>query len=164
MFIEHSFGMFRSTLKIGKLIFKYPRFSPYSFFYIIEAWAQNLNELRTWNWIKASKWDESNIKTFGRYCPIYFSFLGLINVMPYCIPCKKEDYEPYYEFKGFGFTDDAHVRNFGYLKNELTCFDYGLSYYKGTASDDRCHPGDYYWKKWPLKDKILHWFILKGVK
>lgn len=115
-------GSFRIVFLIGRLAFKVPVPSRswkgrwYSF---LQGWQQNLCE-------KAYAGTDA-----PGLCPIYFSFFGLINVMPNCYPLYAEDdaleslYEDFKRKCAYWYLVEKKLTSFGLYKGSWVAVDYG---------------------------------------
>lgn len=110
-------GTTRITIIIGKLAFKIPILNR-SLKHFAKGWLGNIDERNTWATNKNKK-----------LCPIYFSILGLINVMPAIIPITDSKFDKQWalnQFKDLGIHVDvcSGWKNFGYYKERIVIIDY----------------------------------------
>ena len=103
-------GSFRITFVIGKYAIKVPRLRQWRYF--LQAILMNIYEKE---WSKVDDYD---------LCPVYFSFLGLINIMPYCKPITEKEYKKLKMYKFIGLSENK-ISSFGKYKNKIVAVDYG---------------------------------------
>ena len=124
-------GTSRMTLLIGKYAFKMP-ITTRTLKHFVKGWLGNIDEVYLWKKLRHEK-----------MCPIYFSFLGLINIMPRAKSANYTEFDPNWAveyFKELPFEIDvcAGWSNFGYYKTNLVITDYAI----GRTSTEHCSDCD----------------------
>lgn len=119
--LKISKGASRWVIKIGPLAFKFPYLtSGGSSFGIIHRFACGIKNNRVENTYSTSLDD---------VCPVYYSLLGLVNIVPYCKPLTLEEYEEV-NYKKFVEREQYHIPaedkpdSFGWYKGKIIAIDY----------------------------------------
>jgi len=119
------------VLIIGRYALKMPIITK-GMKWFLKGWIGNVDERYRWKKIKSKK-----------MCPIYFSFFGLINVMPNARPLKVKSFDVAWineHFKELPFEVDigSGWNNFGYIDSSLSpvLIDYAIGRTSTEHTDD----------------------------
>ncbi len=110
--INHQ-GITRVVLITGNYAIKFPRITK-GWSMLIQGIYCNLSEANCWN---MNCFDG---QTHPMLCPVKFSFMGFILVMPYVSICQNKDELPEEIDPG----EDRHHRNYGWYMGRVVCVDY----------------------------------------
>lgn len=129
--MKFEFGTSRTVFIIGKLAFKMPIITK-GMKWFLKGWIGNIDEMHRWRKLKSEK-----------LCPVYFSFWGLINVMPKVRPItfykfKIEWVKEHFKELPFEVDIGSGWKNFGYINSSESpvLIDYAISRTSTTHTDD----------------------------